>query len=87
MIGQLFGAPLSTITLPKKFEPESQVYFPFGGNLDTGRDPQTVGGASGHRPDSTLVRPKGIVPGNGTVLPVVKRRSGSDRSPRREFLA
>lgn len=57
----------STITLPKKLELESQVYSPFGGNLDTGRGPQTAGGSTGHWPESATRGPKGIVPGNGTV--------------------
>lgn len=42
-------APLSTITLPKSYETESQKNSPFGGNLDTGRGPPTAGGSADDR--------------------------------------
>ncbi|KRZ64050.1 hypothetical protein T10_13478, partial [Trichinella papuae] len=60
------SGPTPTITLPKKLELESQVYSPIRGNLDTGRDPQTVGGATDDRRIALRANPKGLVPGNGT---------------------
>ncbi|KRZ65276.1 hypothetical protein T10_5226, partial [Trichinella papuae] len=66
-------------------QPESQVYSPFGGNLDTGRGPQTAGGSTGHWPESATRDPKGLVPGNGTVLPLCKSGRVTTAFPKREF--
>ena len=73
------GGSTSIITLPQKRESEASVYFPFGGNLDTGGTRRQREGTTDDRRNCALARPKGLVPGNGTVLPLERGRSEADR--------
>lgn len=53
----------STQTVSKKLGSEPQVKSPFGGNFGTQRSLRYGVGAAGHRPESVLRDPKGLVPG------------------------